>query len=85
VVEGEKDGVIGSPRPSCRARNMPRAAAVIKTAAAIPSRLSSRPFVCSPITERLLKTCRMMAISGGASTPLTRAAQKSIRIALTPA
>ncbi len=52
--------------------------------AAHPSTFSQKPLVCSPMIARLLPTNMTSTRSGGASTPLTTAARKSMRIGLVP-
>lgn len=67
-VEGSGISLKIAQRPSCvtsvdlrstadhRAKNMAIAAALITSAVASPRKLRSLPFVCSPITDRLLET-----------------------------
>src|ERR1017187_1351566 len=63
---------------------MAAAAAVITAAASQPNHLSSRGFTRSPITARSEVSSTTSTISGGASTPLATADQKSIFTASRP-
>src|ERR1039458_7155836 len=66
------------------AKNIAMAAAVITAAASHPINLSSGGFTRSPITERSVVSSTTSTISGGASTPLATADQKSIFTAFRP-
>src|SRR2546425_10660524 len=60
------------------------AALVMSPTAAHPSTFSQKPLVCSPMIARLLPTNMTSTRSGGASTPVTTAGKKSMRIGLVP-